>query len=130
MTSRISPSDLQRVLHSLPPEREEPYPELIELTPEQLLKRRIDLSNQLKRLEEERKAIDEELQGLYGDAELRKGVKGPGGWIIQLRSRTSWAYPAEIKDLIQSVQKQAQRDGQAEPLTSTYLCLSYERPKQ
>ena len=129
MTTRISPDDLNRVLQTLAPEVEEPYPQLLDLTPEQLLRRRIDLSNQLKRLEAERKAIDSELQDIYSDAELRKGVKGPGGWIIQQRNRTSWAYAEEIKDLVQRIQKEAQRNGQAEKLTSTYLTLSFERPK-
>ena len=127
--TRISPKDLKRVLQALPPEVEETYPQLAELTPEQLLRRRIDLSNQMKRLEEERKAIDAELQDIYTDVELRKGVKGPGGWIIQQRNRTSWAYDKEVKDAITALQKQAQRNGQAEQLTSTYLCLSFERPK-
>lgn len=129
MTTRISPHDLNRVLQTLSPEAEEPYPQLAELTPEQLLRRRIDLSNQLKRLEEERKAIDSELQDFYSDAELRKGVKGPGGWIIQQRNRTSWTYNDAVKELVQRIQKDAQRNGQAEKLTTTFLTLSFERPK-
>ena len=129
MTTRISPDALQKLLRDLPPEAEELFPQLSELGPEALLARRIELSTEVKRLEEERKFIDSELQDIYSDAELRNGVKGPGGWIIQQRNRTSWSYDPDTKDAITKLQKQAQRNGLAEQLSSTYLCLSYERPK-
>jgi hypothetical protein len=81
MTSRISPEALQRLLATLPAEAQEPFPHLASLNPDQLLLRRVQLGQQLKALEEERKFIDSELQTIYSIAELRHGVRVPGGWI-------------------------------------------------
>jgi hypothetical protein len=58
---------------------------------------------------------------------LRQGVHAPGGLILKERTRTSWDYAPEIRDAIKGLQKQAQHDGRAQPLTSTYLCLVQER---
>jgi len=123
MTPPISPSDLQRVLKTLPPERLDPFAHLENLTPDQLLQRRVEISGQLKTLERERQAIDAELLEVFSDPELRFGVSAPGGWVLRSRSRTSWDYAPEIRDAIKDVQQQAQRDGRAQPLVSTYLCL-------
>jgi len=123
MTPPISPSDLQRVLRTLPPERLDPFAHLENLTPDQLLQRRVEISGQLKTLERERQAIDAELLEVFSDPELRFGVSAPGGWVLRSRSRTSWDYAPEIRDAIKDVQQQAQRDGRAQPLVSTYLCL-------
>ena len=57
-----------------------------------------------------------------GDAELRFGVVAPGGWIIKQRTRTSWEYSPEVRELIRGIQTQAQQDGEAEAKSSTYLC--------
>jgi hypothetical protein len=70
------------------------------------------------------KAIDQERTGAYGDAELRRGVPAPGGWVLKQRSRTSWDYAPEIRNAIKGLQQQAQRDGRAQPLANTYLCLN------
>ena len=80
----------------------------------------------IKTLEQERQAIDAELLSTFGDAELRFGVRAPGGWVLKQRSRTSWEYDPEVRDGIKGLQGQAQRDGRAQPLVSTYLCLTQE----
>jgi hypothetical protein len=77
-------------------------------------------------LEQERHAIDAELLSTFGDAELRFGIRSLGGWVLKQRSRTSWDYSPEIRDAINGLQGQAQRDGRAQPLVSTYLCLTQE----
>ncbi len=59
----------------------------------------------------------------FTDAELRFGVRPPGGWVLRSRSRTTWDYAPETRDAIKDLQGQAQRDGRAQTLTSTYLCL-------
>ena len=123
MTPPISPSDLQRVLKTLPPERPDPFPHLASLTPDALLSRRVEVTGTIKTLEEERQVIDAELLSTFGDAELRFGVRAPGGWVLKQRSRTSWDYDSEVRDAIKGLQGQAQRDGRAQPLVSTYLCL-------
>ena len=122
----VPPGALQHLLKTMPPEQEDPFPHLADLTADQLLQRRVEISWQLKTLEQERHAIDAELLDAFSDTELRFGVRAPGGWILKQRSRSSWDYAAEIRAAIKDLQRQAQRDGQAQPLTSTYLCLVQE----
>ena len=126
MTPPISPSDLQRVLKTLPPEAPDPFPHLTDLNADQLIQRRVEVTGSIKTLEQERQVIDAELLSTFGDAELRFGVRAPGGWVLKQRSRTSWEYDSEVRDAIKGLQGQAQRDGRAQPLTSTYLCLTQE----
>jgi len=114
------------VLQTLPPERPDPFPHLADLNPDQLLQRRVEITGQLKTLEQERQAIDAELLDAFSDAELRFGVRAPGGWVLRQRNRTSWDYPPEIRDAIKGLQQQAQRDGRAQPLVSTYLVAVQE----
>ena len=90
------------------------------------MRRRARIAEIIKRLERERQAIDAELLAAFSPAELRQGVRAPGGWILQQRSRTSWDYDPEVRDAIKGLQRQAQRDGQAQPLVSTYLCLTQQ----
>ena len=123
----LPPGALDHLLHTLPPERPDPFPHLASLTPDALLQRRSEIAGQLKTLEQERQAIDAELAAVFSPAELRCGVRAPGGWILQQRSRTSWDYAPEIREAIKGLQRQAQRDGRAQPLTSTYFCLVQER---
>jgi hypothetical protein len=113
----LPPGALDHLLQTLPPEN---------LTPDQLLQRRVEISGQLKTLEQERKVIDAELLEVFSDPELRFGVRAPGGWVLKQRSRTSWDYAPEIRDAIKGLQQQAKRDGRAQPLSSTYLCLVQE----
>lgn len=123
----LPPGALNRLLQSLPPERPDPFPHLADLNPDELLQRRGEISGHLKTLEQERQAIDAYLLETFTDAELRFGVRATGGWILKQRSRTSWDYDPEIRDAIKGLQQQAQRDGRAQPLSSTYLCLVQEK---
>jgi hypothetical protein len=123
----LPPGALKHLLATLPPERPEPFHHLEDLTPDQLIQRRVEISGQLKTLEQERKVIDAELLEVFSDPELRFGVSAPGGWVLRQRSRTSWDYAPEIRDAIKGLQQQAQRDGRAQPLSSTYLCLVQEK---
>ena len=122
----LPPGALEHLLKNLPPERPSPFPHLEHLSPDDLLQRRVEITGQLKTLEKERQVIDAELLEVFSNAELRFGVHAPGGWVLRSRSRTSWEYSREVRDRIKSLQQQAQRDGRAQPLTSTYLCLTQE----
>ncbi len=117
----LPPGALEHLLKTLPPENEEPFPNLADLNPDQLLQRRVEVTGQIKTLEQERQAIDATLLETFTDAELRFGVRAPGGWVLRSRSRTNWDYAPEIRDAIKGLQQQAQRDGRAQPLVSTYL---------
>jgi hypothetical protein len=120
----LPPGALEHLLKTLPPEKEDPFPHLANLHSDDLLRRRARIAEIIKRLERERQAIDAELLAAFSPAELRQGVRAPGGWILQQRSRTSWDYDPEVRDAIKGLQRQAQRDGRAQPLVSTYLCLT------
>ena len=122
----LPPGALNQLLQTLPPERPDPFPQLTNLSTDQLLTRRVEITGQLKVMEQERQVIDAELQNTFSDAELRFGVRAPGGWMLKQRSRTSWEYAPEVRESINLLQQQAQRDGRAQPLTSTYLCLIQE----
>ena len=122
----LRPGAIKRLLETLPPERPDPFPHLEDLSTDELLNRRVEISGQLKTLEQERQAIDGELQVAFSDVELRHGVRAPGGWVLKQRSRTSWDYAPEVRQVIKSLQQQAQREGQAQPLVSTHLCLTKE----
>ena len=122
----LHPGAIKHLLETLPPERPDPFPHLEDLSTDELLKRRVEISGQLKTLEQERQAIDAELLEVFSDPELRCGVRAPGGWVLRQRSRTSWDYDPDIRDAIKGLQQQAQRDGRAQPLSSTYLCLVQE----
>jgi hypothetical protein len=122
----LPPGAIKHLLETLPPERPDPFPQLADLSTEELLKRRVEISGQLKTLEQERQAIDAELLEVFSDAELRFGVRAPGGWVLRSRSRTSWDYDLETRDAIEGLKQQAQRDGRAQPLTSTYLVAVQE----
>jgi hypothetical protein len=122
----LTPGALEHLLKTLPPERPDPFPHLTDLNADQLIQRRVEVTGRIKTLEQERQVIDAELLSTFGDAELRFGVRAPGGWILKQRSRTSWEYDSEVRDAIKGLQGQAQRDGRAQPLVSTYLCLTQE----
>ena len=126
MTPPLPPGALSHLLKTLPPERPDPFPHLANLTPDALLSRRVEVTGTIKTLEQERHAIDAELLSTFGDAELRFGITAPGGWILRSRTRTSWDYDSEVRDAIKGLQGQAQRDGRAQSLVSTYLCLTQE----
>jgi hypothetical protein len=117
----LPPGALEHLLKTLPPEQEDLFPLLGTMTPDQLLQRRVEVTGQLKTLEQERQAIDATLLETFTDAELRFGVRAPGGWVLKQRSRTCWDYCSEVLETIKGLQKQAQRDGRAQPLVSIYL---------
>ncbi|WP_094561726.1 hypothetical protein [Synechococcus sp. 8F6] len=91
-----------------------------------MLEQRVEIAGQLKTLEQERQAIDATLLETLTDAEQRLGVRAPGGWVLRSRSRTSWVYDPETRVAIKGLQQQAQRDGRAQPLVSTYLVAVQE----
>jgi hypothetical protein len=122
----LPPGALEHLLKILPPEREEPFPHLARLNPDDLMRRRLRIVEIVKRLEQERQAIDAELLLAFNPLELRQGIRAPGGWVLKQRSRTSWDYAPEVRDAIKTLQQQAQRDGRAQPLVSTYLVASME----
>ena len=126
MTPPIDPEALHRVLQTLPPEEPDPFPHLSNLSPDALLSRRVEVTGTIKTLEQERQVIDAELLSTFGAAELRFGVRAPGGWVLRSRSRTSWIYPQTIKEAIQQIQKTAQISGDATELRTTYLVLTQE----
>ena len=129
MTPPLPPGALKHLLKTLPPEKDDPFPYLATLPPDQLLERRVEVTKKIKTLEQERQAIDGELQDAFSDAELRHGVLAPGGWVLKQRSRTCWDYCSEVRDAIKGIQQQAQREGRAQPLVSTHLCLTKESAK-
>ena len=122
----LPPGALNRLLQTLPPERPDPFPHLAHLSTDALLNRRVEITCQLKNLEQERQMIDSELLEEFSGAELRFGVRAPGGWMLKQRSRTSWEYAPEVRESIKALQQEAQHSGQAQPLMSTYLCLIQE----
>ena len=122
----LPPGALEHLLQTLPPERPDPFPHLADLSADQLLQRRVLITGQIKTLEQERQAIDLTLLEVFSDAELRHGVRARGGWVLRQRSRTSWDYDPGVRDAIKDLQRLAQRDGRAQPLVSTYLCLTQE----
>ncbi len=122
----IPPGALEHLLKTLPPEQEERFPHLAHLSADQLLHRRVVITGQIKTLEQERQAINTTLIEVFSEAELRFGVRAPGGWVLRSRSRICWEYSPEIKETIKSLQQQAQRDGRAQPLVSTYLVATQE----
>ena len=122
----LPPGALNRLLQTLPPERPDPFPHLAHLSTDALLNRRVEITCQLKNLEQERQVIDSELLEAFSGAELRFGVRAPGGWMLKQRSRTSWEYAPEVRESIKALQQQAQHSGQAQPLTSNYLDLIQE----
>jgi len=120
----LPPGALKHLLKTLPPEREDPFPHLEHLNPDQLLQRRVEVTRQIKHLEQERQMIDADLQSIFSDSELLRGVRAPGGWVLRQRSRTSWEYPSQLRDAIKTLQQQAQKDGSAQRLSSTHLVLT------
>ena len=126
MMTPLPPGALEHLLQTLPPEKEDPFPHLVDLSADQLLQRRMEVTGQIKTLEQERQAIDATLLETFTDAELRFGVRTPGGWVLRQRSRTSWDYAPEVRDAIKGLQQQAQRDGRAQPLVGSYLVATQE----
>jgi hypothetical protein len=120
---------IAEVLASIPIKTDR-FPHLAELSTDAMLLRRVEIAEQIKRLEEERKEIDAELAVTYSDAELRFGVQFGGGWILKQCQRTSWIYDQQTRDAIRAIQQEAQRRGSAYPQTTAYLQASCIRRKE
>ena len=114
---------IAEVLASIPL-KADPFPHLAELSADALLLRRLEISELLKRLEEERKEIDSELAVTFSDTELRFGIEFRGGWILKQCHRTSWIYDQQTRDAIKAIQREAQRRGGAIQQTCAYLQVS------
>ncbi len=117
---------IAEVLASIPI-KADPFPHLAEMSTDALLLRRLEIAEMLKRLEEERKEIDDELTAIYPNAELRFGVQFGGGWILKQCQRTSWIYDQQTRDAIKAIQKEAQQRGSAIPQVTAYLQASCMR---
>ena len=121
MVKRLS--SIAEVLASIP-KREDPFPHLALLSTDDLLLRRREIQQSLKRLEEERQAIDSELVETFSDAELRFGIQFGGGLLLSQRQRTSWVYDDETRSAIKAIQQEAKRTGSAWKQTSTFLSIT------
>ena len=77
-----APGALNHLLQTLPPERSAPPPHLVDLNPDQLLQRRVEIPAQLKILEEEHQAIEAELVEVFSDAGLRFSVRAPRSLLL------------------------------------------------
>jgi len=120
---------IAEVLASIPIKADR-FPHLAELSTDAMLLRRVEIAEQIKHLEEERKEIDSELAVTYSDAELRFGVQFGGGWILKQCQRTSWIYDQQTRDAIKTIQQEAQRRGSAIQQATTYLQASCMRRKE
>jgi len=125
MTPPISPSDLQRVLKTLPPEAPDPFPHLADQTPDALLRRKVRITQIAQRCEQERHVIDAELLCLW---RCRTTLWCSCPWWMgsQAAFTNQLEYDPEVRDAIKGLQGHAQRDGRAQPLVSIYLCLTQE----
>jgi len=110
MTPPLTTEQRTALLKNPPPEQSDPFPHLAELSIPELLQHRVVLSGQIKVLEQERQEVDQLLMESHSSAELKWGVSAPGGW--------------KIRELIKQIQQQAQHDGEATPVTSTFLTLT------
>ena len=120
---------IAEVLASIPIKADR-FPHLEELSAYAMLLRRVEIAEQIKHLEEERKEIDAELAVTYADAELRFGVQFGSGWILKQCQCTSWIYDQQTRDAIRALQQEAQRRGSAIPQTTAYLKASCMRRKE
>ncbi len=116
-------ASIAEVLASIPI-RADRFPHLAELSTDALLLRRMEIAEQIRHLEEERKEIDVELAVTYSDAELRFGVQFGGGWMLKRCHRTTWIYDQQTRDAIKALQREAQRKGSAIPQATAYLQAS------
>jgi len=124
MTPPIPPEALQNLLKTLPPERPDPFPHLSALSAFQLLQRRLEITQQSKHLEQERPRIDEELQEIHSEAELRFGLWVSDDWLLRQKSRTTWEYSPEVLEVVKAIQKEAQRDGRAVSRQTFFLSFN------
>jgi hypothetical protein len=79
----LPPGALEHLINTLSPEHPDPFSHLEFLTTDELLQRRIEITTNIKTLEQERQVIDAELLDMFSKPELRFGVRAPGGWILR-----------------------------------------------
>ncbi len=115
---------LKEILPSLKPDIEPEY-DLSNLSETRLIRRRIETNQTIHQLEDERKAIDQELQDSISDFELRRGIS-QDGFVLSQRTRQTWSYPSGLMKQIKAMQKAAQKSGDAVPQFTTYLVVTRE----
>jgi len=115
---------LKEIIPTLKPDIEPEY-NLSLLSETKLIQRRIEINQIIHQLEDERKAIDQELQDSISDCELRRGIS-QDGFVLSQRTRQGWSYPSELKKQIKAMQIAAQKSGDAVPQFTTYLVVTRE----
>lgn len=113
---------LKAILPSLKPD-EDTENDLSLQSETALIRRRIEINKAIQELEDERKAIDQELQDSISDFELRRGI-AQDGFVLMQKIRRSWSYTTELKNQIKALQAAAQRSGEAVPHFTTYLVVT------
>ena len=89
----------------------------------ELCEHRQFVSNQLKKLEVERKLVDESIMDYLSEAELKRGISLKSGSTLKMRNRTSYQYPESVSMEISELRRFSRESGEAQPETSTYLVL-------
>jgi hypothetical protein len=120
----IDHEKLKEILPRLKPDQEPEY-DLSNLSETRLIRRRIEINQTIQKLEDERKAIDQELQDSISDFELRRGVS-QDGFVLCQRTRQTWSYPSELKKQIKAMQIAAQKSGAAVAQITAYLVVTRE----
>ena len=115
---------LKEILPALKPDIEPEY-DLSNLSETRLIRRRIEINQTIQWLEDEKKAIDQELQDSISDFELRRGIS-QDGFVLSQRTRQTWCYRPELKKQIKPMQRAAQKSGDAVPQFTTYLVVTRE----
>lgn len=91
---------------------------------EELCNYRGMISKKLKKLEEERRIIDEDILNYLSEAELRRGINLKSGEILKSRTRTSWKYPDDLGITINDLKRRSRDMGEAIEQTTTYLVVT------
>lgn len=106
----------------------EKYPETAEshldnMSIDELAEYRQTVSRKLKKLEDERKLIDETIMESLSEVELKHGISLKSGSCLKLRSRTSYKYPEALDKEIKSLRQISRDMGEGYSETTTYLVL-------
>ena len=99
-------------------------PHLDDMSISDLCNYRLDVSQQIKQLENEKKSIDEHLLFHLTSIELDKGIKVNAEHILKLRRKTTWKYSNELKEHISLMRKYEQDTGEAFSEVTEYLCFT------
>ena len=90
---------------------------------DELCNLRATISKQLKKLESERQAIDEDIMNYLSDAELRRGIHLKTGELLKSRTRKTYKYPDEVGLTINELRRRSRELGEAEEVTTSYLVV-------